>query len=776
MKLGYLYVIQKKYHYRCKCKIGSTKDFEKRMGNYVTPEPYFNNDTHNIWCITLIKSEWNCYQLDRIIQCMSIKHQIPYIKLVGDGGIEHYEFDNIGKLVNFLKQIEVEFEIDKINVDKLRKDISKFKISECKQLDADDAKKIEIFEGINSDMIKRIEGLLNIKKFTLKQYQRAMIDQISKIKESERLYHLVISPTGTGKTVVFSAIAFNEIEKTKKDVMIIIKRKEILSQINGRIKDYLIKFKQNGITDLDENDVKIVDCLNECTIDKLNSASNKKQIFLVNFDKFTSSKKMRKYKKINFEKFGMIIVDESHWCGAEKIYNFMSYIKEQTKVNVIGFSATPLRCQRDHRQRTEQLFSTKYNVLNIAFEYSYYDALVNEDICPIKWKPISMLPTDFVDYEKDDDDVEDDDLEKSKQKSYKVLNEKSYGKIYDILKKEIIDISFRKKGIVWFRRRVDLLMFYKSMKNNFNGFKLFCTFSYEPNDQISKLVEGCGLDKQNIENSIKNFVKENSNALLFAVNRAIEGFDDDKIDFGVRMYYGTMIDPVTETQRMGRLNRWYNNDPIHKKEGYFVTLEINDTEEMRKSIIFRLKSWVMFARSYDKFGKNGVNNNEKEKQIIEILNKYIDANILKIHHIDLKADIINAILNKRNDKNEIRLAIIKENKNRQQEGKQVINTKYVYDEWAELNGYPICDELEEMGINDFKWLFGMNDSDYVSWSELVRISHEYWKKYGKKFVTYIGDLYKKMMIEQKKRGINIPYEPEIYYEKNFVSFMDLFNG
>ena len=160
------------------------------------------------------------------------------------------------------------------------------------------------------------------------------------------------------------------------------------------------------------------------------------------------------------------------------------------------------------------------------------------------------------------------------------------------------------------------------------------------------------------------------------------------------------------------------------------------------------------------------------RNILSLSNK----NVLKIHHIDLKSDIINTILNKRNDKNEIRLAIMKENKNRQQEGKQIIDTKYVYDEWAELNGYPICDELEEMGINDFKWLFGMNDSDYISWSELVRISHEYWKKYGKKFVTYIGDLYKKMMIEQKKRGINIPYEPEIYYEKNFVSFMDLFNG
>ena len=93
----FLYIIYKKYSkddpaydFKKTIKIGSTENFIKRMSNYVTPEAYFNNYTHDIYCIKITKSKWTCYELDKIVQHVSIKYSIPYQKLtLNDGGIEH---------------------------------------------------------------------------------------------------------------------------------------------------------------------------------------------------------------------------------------------------------------------------------------------------------------------------------------------------------------------------------------------------------------------------------------------------------------------------------------------------------------------------------------------------------------------------------------------------------------------------------------------------------------------------------------------------------------
>ena len=58
--------------------------------------------------------------------------------------------------------------------------------------------------------------------FALKPYQTEMRNKVN--TSNVRLKHLIISPTGTGKTVVFSIIMYDFLKKGK-DIILITKKK-----------------------------------------------------------------------------------------------------------------------------------------------------------------------------------------------------------------------------------------------------------------------------------------------------------------------------------------------------------------------------------------------------------------------------------------------------------------------------------------------------------------------------------------------------------------------
>ena len=146
---------------------------------------------------------------------------------------------------------------------------------------------------------------------------------------------------------------------------------------------------------------------------------------------------------------------------------------------------------------------------------------------------------------------------------------------------------------------------------------------------------------------------------------------------------------------------------------------------------------------------------------------YVDADVLKIYEIDIENDILKSFQQKDYDKYKIRNAINQENKKRKKDNNSIIDTKAEYDKWATVCDFPICDELEECGFNDFKWLFSMKDDDYLNWIELKKVCKEYMSKYNE---LKPAELYKKMLEDK----INCPKEPEIRYKNIFVSLTDLF--
>ena len=702
-----IYILDEKI--RENIKIGSSIDFINRMAHYVTSSDNFDNNSHNIYNYEIIDAtinniKLNCYQIDKLIQLCSKELNIPFIKYNGTGGIEFYKRDNYSNLNNFFDKLNIKYICNKIDVDNLQNSIK------MNNINLETKNNILISKDILNYVLTKLN---NKEEFKLKPYQQKISDIVNKY--NERLQHLIIAPTGTGKTVIFTKIICDNINKNK-DIIIISKRKDILFNLDTRIDNYIDKFIDNNITNINKNNYKIVKCTNNCNLDILNEKSLIPQIYIINWDKLTSSEKSD-YIKIKWDKFGLLIIDESHWCGADNIYDIMKHIKNNTKLNYLGFSATPVRCDKTKQINTLDIFGNNEDY-NIIYEYSYYEALKNKDICPIKYYPIFISEKDInlipevykgITNNKNENDTNNDNINNDKEEITKKLKKTSYLKVWNNINNDILNKLHFKKGIIWFRNRTELFEFYNKIKEHEHtkNFKIFIsvTTNNKDTDILKKLIKTSKLDNNHYENAISNFLKEDKNAILFAVHRATEGFDDDKLDFAIRLYYSNNIDPLNEMQKMGRLNRFYKNKPCPEKEcAYFLSLELNDdTEVLKQHLLKRLKSWIEFIKDLNKSSENK-DLQEEKAELIKLLEIYSDILIKDITEIDIEKDIVNDLMVI--DKNYIRNFVRSENNKRYIQKKDLLDTSKKIKKYIEDNKLIVPDNINN-------WLqYGFNDKIY----------------------------------------------------------------
>ena len=117
--MSYIYIIHHKISENF--KIGSTKNFKKRICCYITCFDNFDDKTHEIWVFKIIKSKFSCYQIDTLINKLSSKYGIPFIKYSGSGGTEYYKKDDFNKLKYFFNNLEIKYELNIINIEELTK-------------------------------------------------------------------------------------------------------------------------------------------------------------------------------------------------------------------------------------------------------------------------------------------------------------------------------------------------------------------------------------------------------------------------------------------------------------------------------------------------------------------------------------------------------------------------------------------------------------------------------------------------------------------------------
>lgn len=151
----------------------------------------------------------------------------------------------------------------------------------------------------------------------LYEYQQEDINKIFQVLEAhpERYNLLYQLPTGGGKTVIFSQIVREYIQRTNKKVLILTHRIELCKQTSRMLTGFGVhnKIINSSIKELPDQDeymcfVAMVETLNN----RLND------------------------EKVELDNLGMVIIDEAHYNSFRKLFKFFN------KCFILGVTATPL--------------------------------------------------------------------------------------------------------------------------------------------------------------------------------------------------------------------------------------------------------------------------------------------------------------------------------------------------------------------------------------------------------------------------------------------------
>lgn len=145
-----------------------------------------------------------------------------------------------------------------------------------------------------------------------------IFNEMDKVEgEANVLFQL---PTGGGKTVIFSEISRQFIARSKRKVLILTHRVELLVQTSGALRSIGVK---NKIIDRDVKDLHDrgdYDCY-VAMVETLNNRLNENENYLVNI--------------------GLVIIDEAHYNSFRKLFKFFE------KSSLLGVTATPLSSNRN---------------------------------------------------------------------------------------------------------------------------------------------------------------------------------------------------------------------------------------------------------------------------------------------------------------------------------------------------------------------------------------------------------------------------------------------
>ncbi|MCY2687197.1 DEAD/DEAH box helicase [Salinimicrobium sp. TH3] len=148
-------------------------------------------------------------------------------------------------------------------------------------------------------------------------YQQEDIDKIFKVLEAhpERYNLLYQLPTGGGKTVIFSQIVREYIQRTNKKVLILTHRIELCKQTSKMLTGFGVhnKIINSTIKELPDQDEYM--CF-VAMVETLNNRLNDEKVELYNL--------------------GMVIIDEAHYNSFRKLFKFFN------KCFILGVTATPL--------------------------------------------------------------------------------------------------------------------------------------------------------------------------------------------------------------------------------------------------------------------------------------------------------------------------------------------------------------------------------------------------------------------------------------------------
>lgn len=334
-----------------------------------------------------------------------------------------------------------------------------------------------------------------------------------------------------------------------------------------------------------------------------------------------------KYKKLDFKNIGLILVDECHSVSGKQNYEMLEYLRNQN-INIIGFSATPLRPVKSAEDNILKVYGLaphdeKNNELNIISNYDMILALRDGVVLPFI-HTIIKPETD--------------------KKSLKINSNNKQ----ELTLRNIIDTYFvnnkdlpYKKGVAWVNAISKIA---KDIGNYYKEIKIVC------GKKIKLFVSYSGNNTYAEVNELEQFEKFEGNALLLCVNRVKEGSDIKNLDCGLFLDAVKNRSIVSSLQSIGRIMR--PDKDKKKKYAYIIeSIKVDEDKKVESITVKKVLNYykkILNISSLSKqigyideilklFDETEIINEEEEKAINIIIDKEKDIKCkinLKIKQID----------------------------------------------------------------------------------------------------------------------------------------------
>lgn len=190
---------------------------------------------------------------------------------------------------------------------------------------------------------------------TLRPYQAEAKEAVLKEWGQGHKRTLLVLPTGTGKTVVFSSVVENQVRNGGR-ALIMAHRGELLDQAADKLRDAC------GLDSvLEKAESSSLGSSTSVTVGSVQSLAQEKRLARFPSDYFTD-----------------IIVDEAHHCLSESYQRVLGHFPG---ANILGVTATP---DRGDMKNLGQFFDSK------AYEYTMTQAIREKYLCPVKAQMIPL--------------------------------------------------------------------------------------------------------------------------------------------------------------------------------------------------------------------------------------------------------------------------------------------------------------------------------------------------------------------------------------------------
>ena len=190
---------------------------------------------------------------------------------------------------------------------------------------------------------------------TLRPYQQESFQAVLDNWETGTKRQLLVLPTGCGKTIVFSAIAAEQVRQGRR-VLILAHRGELLDQAADKLR------KSTGLG---------------CAVEKAEQSCDGSwyRVVVGSVQTLTRERRLNSFPE---DYFGTIIIDEAHHSISD---SYQRVLQHFPAANVLGVTATP---DRGDMKNLGVYFE------QIAYEYTLPQAIKEGYLCPIKAATIPL--------------------------------------------------------------------------------------------------------------------------------------------------------------------------------------------------------------------------------------------------------------------------------------------------------------------------------------------------------------------------------------------------